>query len=305
MGTLSEKDLPGLWRDADRASLSGQRWTLRYARGRLYGSVGASMGGVLSLRTSRVDVAAAIVAAGFLVALISEVLSLIHRPERVWYSGRALAESAKTLAWRYAVAANPFPPGMSTKDAQSLLRQRLEQAIRATSSDITITSVGVALTEGMNDLRRAPFADRRTAYIADRTLKQYEWYVDQAKRNNRCALVWHSALVVAEIVALTLALLRVFGPWDINLAGVLATVIGAGAAWVAIKQYSRLASMYSMAAGELALQVEGLHCIDLSAWPSAVADAEDAISREHTIWLAARTGALPLKSSGAGNVVTA
>jgi hypothetical protein len=35
----------------------------------------------------------------------------IIKPEQNWYEGRAAAESAHTLGWKYSVGANPFPVG--------------------------------------------------------------------------------------------------------------------------------------------------------------------------------------------------
>lgn len=43
-----------------------------------------------------------------------------------------------------------------------------------------------------------------------------------------------------------------------------------------------------IATDELALQASTLKSMDDQHWPQAVADAEEAISREHTMWLASR-----------------
>lgn len=123
--SLSEADLPGFWRDSDRASLRGQKWTMRYSFARLAGSVIAALGGVISVSAGRLDIAALVILVGFAIALIAELALWIHHPEQAWYDGRALAESAKTLAWRYAVGADPFPDGMPEDEARELLRTRL------------------------------------------------------------------------------------------------------------------------------------------------------------------------------------
>ncbi|WP_460702728.1 SLATT domain-containing protein [Luteococcus sediminum] len=102
-----------------------------------------------------------------------------------------------------------------------------------------------------------------------------------------------SGLVSAEVIALVLAALRVFGGWDVDLAGLMAAIIAAGGAWVAVKQFSPLAAAYSMAAMELTIQADKLRTIPEHDWPLVAADAEEAISREHTMWLASRTGKRP------------
>ena len=78
--------------------------------------------------------------------------------------------------------------------------------------------------------------------------------------------------------------------------GILAAFIAAGTAWVAVKQFSPLASAYSVATKELAVQASKLEMVAEPEWSLFVADAEEAISREHTTWLASRTGKFPLPS---------
>nr|WP_275934633.1 SLATT domain-containing protein [Curtobacterium citreum] len=75
------------------------------------------------------------------------------------------------------------------------------------------------------------------------------------------------------------------------LAGVVtaAAFIGAGAAWLALKQHTTLESAYSLTAAELQKQDATLTSATKDEWAAALADAEEAISREHTMWLASRS----------------
>lgn len=287
---LGDDDLPSFWRDADAASLRGQRWTLRYGRIRLLGSVVAAFGGAIAWQQGRVNVAACIIALGFIAALVSEVLSWSHQPERLWYQGRAFAESAKTLSWRYAVGAEPFPVSMSVERARELFRSRLQDVSHEFDEAVIVASSDRLASETMEQLRAEPFPVRRSAYLEGRTVQQHRWYAAKAAFNLRAATAWRIFLVSAEIVAVVLAALRVFGEWDVDFAGILAAVIASGAAWVAIKQYSSLAAAYSTTARELAIQADRLRAVTERDWPRVVADAEEAISREHTLWVASRTG---------------
>lgn len=290
---LTDADLPGFWQDADKASGSGQKWTLRFEKMRLGGSVVAALGAVFSFRAGRLDLAAAIILGGFTLALIAELAGWARRPEEQWYDGRALAESAKTLAWRYAVGADPFRVDLDSSQAQKILRERLAKIGEESSDRITITSPGPLVTPGMQDLRDSDFEERRSAYIKGRTEDQQQWYANKAEANRKRATGWRIALVSAEVIALVLAALRVFGGWDVDLAGLMAAIIAAGGAWVAVKQFSPLAAAYSMAAMELTIQADKLRAIPEHDWPLVAADAEEAISREHTMWLASRTGKRP------------
>lgn len=287
---LSDEDMPGFWKDADSASLQGQKWTLRYVRARLLGSVVAALGGVLSVHAGRLDVAACIVLLGFTVALAAEISSWVHQPERTWYEGRAMAESAKTLAWRFAVGADPFPPQMAPNEAKALLRHRMAQVADGVADRIVMRSPDPIVTTKMANLREAAFSERRATYIEARTQQQQGWYAHKAQFNGRRATGWRVVLVIAELLALSIAALRVFGGWDIDLAGFMGALIAAGAAWLAVKQFAPLAAAYSVAAKELAIQAEKLKDTAEGNWPLVAADAEEAISREHTMWLASRTG---------------
>jgi hypothetical protein len=287
---LTDADLPGFWKDADKASLAGQAWALRYSRARLAGALVAALGGALTWTMDKIDLAAIVIAAGFLIALSSELAMWVHQPERNWYSGRALAESAKTLAWRYAVAEDPFPKEMSEADARSLLRRRLDEVSAEARDRVTIGSANAVVTPNMTKLRSSPFSCRKDAYITGRTQEQQLWYARKATANRNSATMWRVVLITSEVVALVLAALRISGGWTVDFAGLIGALIAAGAAWTALKQHTPLASAYSTAATELAIQADRLNDLNETEWALAVADAEEAISREHTLWLASRTG---------------
>ena len=63
---LREVDYPTLWSDADRVSLNGQKWTLRYAAARFAGGVIAALGSIFSLWVDRINLAALLALLGFL-----------------------------------------------------------------------------------------------------------------------------------------------------------------------------------------------------------------------------------------------
>lgn len=231
-----------------------------------------------------INLAAAIIALGFALALVAEVVSWVSQPDRDWYHGRALAESAKTLVWRFAVCADPFPDTMPTDKARSVLIQRIADITREARDRVTLGGEHAIITPAMEKLRASSFVERKQAYIKDRTERQQRWYATKAEANKKAIARWRVLLIGGEVVALTFAAARIFGSWEIDLAGVFAAVIASGAAWTALKQYSTLASAYSTTAAELAIQAARLTSVKSSSWSATVADAEEAISREHTLW---------------------
>lgn len=290
--TLTHSDLPDVWRVADAESGKGQKLALRLTIAKAGGVVLAALGGAVSVGEVGVAVGAWIILVGFVAALASEVLSWIFQPERAWYEGRAVAESVKTLSWRYSVGAEPFLPTLAERDAADLLRRRVDSVVSELSEHTEFTGDNPVVTPAMNRLREQPFAVRREVYIEGRTKEQQGWYVKKAKFNRNRSRTWRVLLIFTEITAVALALAKIVGGWPIDYAGLLGAAIAAGAAWVAVKQFSPLASAYSVASKELAIQADKLRTVEEEDWASVAADAEEAISREHTTWLASRTGVI-------------
>lgn len=171
----------------------------------------------------------------------------------------------------------------------------MDEVSREARDRVTVEPEGAVVTPGMKALRGLPFHDRRSAYLSGRLDHQHTWYVEKAKSCRRHATGWRVALIVGEVIAVTLAIFQVVQPWSLSIAGLAATLIGCASAWVAVKQYSTLASAYSVTATELALLKPRVQGAGEGAWAEVVDDAEEAISREHTLWLASRTGKAPVR----------
>ena len=92
----------------------------------------AAVGGAVPLPVGHVDVFGWLALASFLGALGAEMYILANQPLRLWYEGRAGAESVKTLTWRYAVGGNPFPTSLTTAEADHLFLERLSLLLAGT-----------------------------------------------------------------------------------------------------------------------------------------------------------------------------
>ncbi|WP_194840000.1 DUF4231 domain-containing protein [Aeromicrobium yanjiei] len=285
---LLDGDLPGFFQDADRAAKSGQRRYLVLSATRFVALVAATAAGTLTFTAFDRQPMPTIAAVAVGVAFVTEVVLWVSQPERDWYAGRALAESTKTLAWRYASCGNPFPAELLSDESQKLLFERVADVTSKGKDRITLSSSLPLVTPEMAALRSAGHTDRRRVYVRDRTVDQMVWYATNAKRNKTRATFCRVLLVLGEAGALIAAILRASGEYDVDVAGIVAGAAAAVAAWFALKQYSQLASAYSMASTELALQRALLASTIEDHWAEAVAGAEEAISREHIMWLASR-----------------
>ncbi|MEV7284374.1 DUF4231 domain-containing protein [Streptomyces sp. NPDC093252] len=280
---LHDDGMPVVFRSSDRASTSGQRRYLGGTQWRLVLAVAAAVCGALGSRGAVVALVLVFVA-----TVCVEIWLLTERPEEAWYDGRALAESTKTLAWRYAVGGAPFPGGLPLPEARERFHARLETLLRE-APPVSLAPVGsTAVTEEMNALRALPFDERRRVYLEGRIGGQLAWYSRKATANVSRARTWRLLLIAVEGLGLTAAVLRLTGVYDFDLAGILAAVLGAGSAWFAVRQYETQGRAYTFAATELSVIQGRLAHTDEDTWAQEVADAEDAISREHTMWRASR-----------------
>lgn len=263
-----QSSFPAVYRRAGDASATAQNAFVRSSGVRLLALCAA---GVLA----EFDRMATWVAVAFGLALVLELAAALRRPEREWYGARAGAESVKTLAWRYAMGAAPFPRDVADPDA--LFARRVHDILGHSDH----------ATDAMRDARASSLEARRALYRRERVADQLQWYERKAHQNERRARAWSVVLVLVEAGAFVAALLRAMGKIDFDLFGIVGTLGAAAAAWTQTRQHATLAAAYAVAAKELGMVAERIDdARDEAEWARFVADAEDAMSREHTMWRA-------------------
>lgn len=290
--SLGDSDLPGLFEAADTASLQGQRQYVNAVRLRLVFAVIAALTGIFTWKVGvrGIDLAAV----GTAIALVAISLTDLNvksvRPEDRWYDGRALAESAKSLAWRYSVGGVPFARQEDDDAVRSRFIEQVSRLLHEAPTTSITPSARPVVTDRMSALRAADLATRQAAYLTSRIADQQAWYAGKAQLNEKTAGRWRASLVVIEVLGIAAALAKAVGYIDLDLAGVVAAVIAAGTAWMNLRQFSTLARAYTFAANELSIARERLELVtDEPSWAAEVADSEEAISREHTMWRASRS----------------
>lgn len=287
-GALSSyDDYPVIFQAADAASGLGQRFYLRALLARLLLALLAATATAFTVRIGpkQIDVFAIVTMAAFVAALAVDIVILQDRPNRVWYQGRALAESVKSLTWRYAAGGMPFPMEMSSQQADLLLLQRVRE-LRRDLPDLPLVPIqGDEISGPMRALRHSSLDNRKQAYLDGRIADQQGWYASKAVFHQRRAVLFRSLTLILEIAGVFGALAKAIGVFDFGLAGIAAAAVACLAAWSATRQHATNANAYSLAAHELGVVREHLRrAPDETAWATAVADAEAAISREHSTW---------------------
>jgi hypothetical protein len=287
---LQRSDLPATCRAAADASAAGQARTKLLVRIELIALILAAVSGLTSLPIppTNVDPLAALAGILFLVSLGSLAFRALSHPEEAWYTGRAGAESVRTQAWRYAVGGDPYPTAYQDDTVDAAFLSCLSEILRELDG-VALSSTPPGeheITARMRQLRAAPFERRRAAYQRDRIENQIVWYSTKAGAHDWAARRWTVAAVVASAVGMVVAGLRMFGAVQIDLLGVAAACASAAIAWNLLNQNRTLVSAYRITARELTIIRDRIPSVGERDWAEFVSDAEEAMSREHTLWLA-------------------
>ena len=286
---MKPEDYPALYRAADSQSQHGQARYLMATRVRLGFVLAAAAAGVAAAHAEDLDWLAWFGGAAFIAATFLEMFLRNTRPERRWYDGRAAAESPKSLAWRYPVGGDPFPVG--GRDADRVLVDQLREVVRVLPGTHLVPDdpAGQQITDAMRHLRAYPLPLRREAYRSGRVVDQKTWYGRRAAENESALRRWSVALVVTELVGAVVCILQAAGAIHLDLAALAAAFVAAGVAWLEMRQHGTVASAYAVAHHELGMIEAGIEdSATDEEWASFVAESEEAISREHTLWRASR-----------------
>ncbi len=291
-----EAAFPNLLDQAEKMSRRGQQSYMRLTYSGLVLALLASIGGAVSFDQkfgdTVVDLGGALAGLAFLSGIFVAYYLLHTKPERAWYEGRAAAESIKTMSWQYCVGGGAFGCDAAV-DADQLFLDRLRETDRtARAAQLTLTGVGSQITKQMRLLRAAPLTDRIVQYRAERLEQQNEWYAHKAAYNRRRARLWFGVAIILQAIGLVFAALKTFGVVDVDLLGIIATSAASASAWLQTKDHQNLSESYAMTARDLSLVLtkaeSALEGATEEVWRRFVEDAEQAISREHTLWLARR-----------------
>ena len=287
---MRKEDYPALFLSADEASNNHQRLFLLLIKAE-YAAL--FLAAVFSMSFFNGILYYATYAVIFVIGLVILLTRALRKPEQDWYRCRALAESVKTLTWRYAMQATPFRGG-ADKDQQARAEYRNQlhsifDTNRATAEKITSDWSGNdQVTQGMGRIRDLSRADRMAYYITNRIDEQRSWYAKKARQNRDSAKFWVGISVAVYVIAGLLAISRIALPdwqyWPIEpLIIIAASIVG----WMQIKKFNELTAAYTVAAHEIGLIKPLADAVENDdEFSEFVNDAEKAFSREHTLWIA-------------------
>lgn len=223
--------------------------------------------------------------------LISSLGLFLNKSDRKWYSARSLAESIRTVTWRFVTRAEPFHEDYDIakikfiNSIRKITNQNQELKLLI-SADINENLISYR----MQELRNGNLQKRKSAYLSYRIESQLDWYKRNSRKNNFKSNLLFSIVILLNIIALVLAASRLgyieekIWPTDI----IITIAIGL-VGWIQVKKYSELSTSYSLTASEITqIKIDYfLYPInDEKAFSDFVGDTENAFSREHTQWYA-------------------
>lgn len=301
---MTNDNYPSLYRCADAASLKAQGTYLLFHKIYLGSLVlGSATSAFTAIGSPPVNTC---LYTGLAVVLVVGLLILwamrARQDDKIWFDGRAVAESVKTATWRFMMRAQPFHQDSS---AEALFLADLKE-IREARPHLgkyfaaAMNADGSALTDFMKERRSSSLEERRGFYASARIRDQKTWYAKKAKLNVDTGAKWFWAIALLQVAIVTLAIVQAAsGGLGINPIPIVTTCAAALAAWSQMKRHDELAQSYALAAQELE-EIETLanNQATEDAFSQLVEQAENSISREHTMWCARRDVRLS-KTAGA------
>lgn len=235
-------------------------------------------------------------ALAFIFELILRLYIRFSSVQSTWYYGRAIAESLKTLTWKYTMNTEPF---RDQKDADRMFESTLLQVFDNTSipkSLIPLINEPVMITTDMARLRKEGYEANKRFYKQERIQNQFHWYTTKATYNRRFNDLFFVFIMLLYVTSLILSIYYIYRPAEISFVPVVTVLAASFLAWSQLNNYQELENSYATAARDITLLGYDLEKVQSEAeFVAFVSDAENAFSREHTVWLA-RKDVLDFKS---------
>jgi hypothetical protein len=291
---LESQDYPILFRAGDATAIRAQKRHFLLVRTRI--ALLLVTAGIASFSWNQfpdVRIWAAISSAVFLVASIAlSAVMEMRKFDRLWFSSRAIAESAKMESWKFMMNVEPYEG--DDVAAEKAFLERLDELLRSQPSVlpemVALLKEGAQITEQMKKMRTASLDDRLAYYVQNRIRDQRRWYAIKAAKNHSDESRWSIISWILQIGAAAIAIV-VVGVSDpiIKPVGVLTTA-GAGVlSWINARNVRELSQSYSLIAQQLTnLEALATQVSTEGKLGEIALDVERTISREHTIWLKRR-----------------
>jgi len=235
-----------------------------------------------------VSILATLAAVAVALTFVRQVVEPRLPYQQHWARARAVAEDAKTMAWRYMMGVKPF----DDPDADARFIEELKNSAQApAAAPLNLTlSDGREITPSMTDVRALPAAERKELYLRHRLGEQIDYYTAKSQSYSQSARKWESVSNLSRLGALAVALVHI---WIAAAAAPLQLFVALSAsaqAWTELVKFRDLSDLYARTAADLVNERRALSVATTDETVAAcIADAETIMSREHGTWIAEKT----------------
>jgi hypothetical protein len=292
---MQNSDFPSYFQAADNASISTQKYYLNIIKIDLLFMIIASALSIYNYQLEESKLLIYVISG--LLLLISLILTIILKTKKyedVWYQGRALAESCKTLTWRFVCCSEYFENTIDIIE----VKRRFTERIKELASEFKELSISMnsetlnrpIITDKMLEIRNMNLTERRKYYIQNRIDDQKKWYSSKAEYNIEKYNLWFWIIIISQSASLIgIVFLIKYPQCDWNFVSLFTTISASAISWLQLKQHQELKQAYTTATQELNFIVTlSEQATTEDSFSKFVLDSENAVSREHTLWLAQR-----------------
>lgn len=292
---MDNKDYPNYFQASDKLSIDSQKYYLNIIRADLLSMIFAALLAIYSFQITEYKLGVHIlIGILLLLGLILTIILKSKKYEDIWYQGRALAESCKTITWRFSMCSEYFESNISQEEVKERFITRIKEIANEFSNLSGSLNAKILnkeiITDKMLELRNLSVNEKKEYYIKQRIENQKKWYAEKAEWNKNKSNFWFWLIIVSQAVALISIVFLIKNPdnnW--NLVGLLTTIASSAISWLQIKQHQELKQAYTTASEELNFIKELSYKVTNNEQLSEfILDSENAISREHTLWIAQR-----------------
>lgn len=290
---MEAKFFPILFKIADEKSNSSQKKFININLTILVLLILSSISSIYTKEISAPEPIVIFCACCLILSTLLNLVILFFKPEKSWYEGRAIAESVKTLTWKLITGTKPFELSLSSSEYQSIFNENLKKIIGQKKDFFILIGKEYPnenmISEEMVNIRESSFESRKKIYLEARVQDQINWYSKNSNKNNKNKNITFALMIGFQILGILFFVLELNSLISLSFTSIAITLTSIFLTWLQLKRFQELTESYAITAMELKFIKDKSKFVnndsDLAKY---VDDTENAISREHTLWLARR-----------------
>lgn len=281
-------DFPAIYKEANEISIGTQRTYLALLK--IFLSLLLISALIFTYFSDVWEIKLANAIISIAIVVFSFIFSFVNF-QGVWYSARAVAESIKTVSWRYAMRTEPY--NIDDHDAKALFLKTLKQIVNMNHDFAKHMgakfSAQSQVPDSLSKVRGDQLLVRRDLYHTHRVTEQLNWYIRKSNYNRNMSFIFLVILVVASILLSVFLFLDLRPEFKALVfpVEILLSILSIVFTWIQTKKYRELENSYALTSHEIGFIATIADEIDTEGKLSEyVMSSENAFSREHTQWIA-------------------